>query len=67
MVILLWVMNMNCTRSDMDLTMEQKRPTLASSNGASTSSSRQNGAGFSSNMENTSATAVRAFSPPESR
>ena len=53
-------------RLDISRTMSQKRPTLFSSSGASTSSSRQNGAGFSSKIENTSATAVSAFSPPES-
>ena len=50
----------------MSRTMSQKRPTLCSSSGASTSSSRQNGAGLSSKIENTSATAVSAFSPPDS-
>lgn len=35
--------------------------------GASTSSSRQKGAGFSSKMANTRAAAVRAFSPPDKR
>jgi hypothetical protein len=53
-------------RCDISRTMSQKRPTLFSSSGASTSSSRQNGAGFRSKIENTSATAVSAFSPPES-
>ena len=46
MVVLLWVMKMNCTLRDISRTMSQKRPTLFSSSGASTSSSRQNGAGF---------------------
>ena len=40
---------------------------LASSSGASTSSSRQKGAGLSWKMANTSAMAVSAFSPPESK
>ena len=40
---------------------------FASSNGASTSSSKQNGAGFKRNSENTKAIAVKAFSPPERR
>ena len=66
MVVLLWVMNMNCTARTSRRTMSQKRPTLCSSSGASTSSSRQNGAGFRSKIENTSATAVSAFSPPDS-
>src|SRR3546814_1102283 len=39
-----------------------KRPTLASSSGASTSSSRQNGAGFRRKIANTRATAVIARS-----
>ena len=38
-----------------------------SSSGASTSSSRQNGAGLSWNSANTSEIAVSAFSPPDSR
>ena len=58
---------MNCTRADISRTISQNRPTLCSSSGASTSSSRQNGAGFRSKIENTSATAVSAFSPPDSR
>jgi hypothetical protein len=40
---------------------------FASSSGASTSSSRQNGVGRIRKSENTSAVAVSAFSPPESR
>ena len=65
-VALLWLTNRNCTFSLISLTMLASRPTLASSSGASTSSSRQNGAGFSWKMANTSATAVIAFSPPDS-
>ncbi len=65
-VALLWLTNRNCTFSLISLTMLARRPTLASSSGASTSSSRQNGAGFSWKMANTSATAVIAFSPPDS-
>ena len=42
------------------------RPTLASSSAASTSSSTQNGAGRTSSIANSSATAVSARSPPES-
>ena len=64
--VLLCVMKMNCTLRDISRTMSQKRPMLLSSSGASTSSSRQNGAGFKSKIENTSATAVSAFSPPDS-
>ena len=40
--------------------------TFASSSGASTSSSTQNGAGFNLKIANTNANAVNAFSPPES-
>ena len=39
---------------------------FSSSSGASTSSSKQKGAGLIENNENTRAKAVRAFSPPES-
>src|SRR6185503_11648131 len=67
MVILLWLMNRNCVCADILRTRSQKRVVLLSSSGASTSSSRQNGAGLSWNSENTSAIAVSAFSPPESR
>ena len=67
MVILLWLMNRNWVCCDIFVTSLQKRSVLASSSGASTSSSRQNGAGLSWNIENTSAIAVSAFSPPESR
>src|SRR6185436_9786343 len=42
------------------------RPTLASSSGASISSSRQNGLGLYLKIANISAMAVSAFSPPES-
>ena len=67
MVILLWVMMMNCTSFDIVLTISRNLPTLLSSSGASTSSRIQNGAGFNLKMEKTSATAVRAFSPPDKR
>ncbi len=66
MVPLLWVTNRNCTRSLISSTIFEKRPMLASSSGASTSSRMQNGAGLSWKIANTSATAVIAFSPPES-
>src|SRR5690606_2515144 len=65
-VALLWVTNRNCTCSLISLTIAVKRPTLASSSGASTSSSRQNGAGLRRKIANTRATAVIAFSPPDS-
>ena len=64
---LLWLMNRNWVCADMRRTRSQKRSVLESSSGASTSSSRQNGAGLSWNSENTSAMAVSAFSPPDSR
>ena len=44
----------------------QKRPTLASSSGASTSSSTQIGAGFARNTAKISASAVSVCSPPDS-
>src|SRR5208282_5083138 len=67
MVILLWLMNRNCVTSAMVRTMAQKRSVFGSSSGASTSSSRQNGAGLSWNSANTRPIAVMAFSPPDSR
>src|SRR2546425_255478 len=66
-VILLWLMNRNWVCADMRRTSSQNRSVFESSSGASTSSSRQKGAGLSWKSENTSAMAVRAFSPPESR
>src|SRR5438874_163438 len=60
-------MNTNYTRVDISRTISQNRQTLCSSSGASTSSSRQKGAGLRSKMANTRATAVSAFSPPDSR
>jgi hypothetical protein len=48
MVILLWVMKMNCTRLGHLLHHVAEAPTLASSSGASTSSSMQKGEGLSS-------------------
>ncbi len=64
MVLLLCVTKMNCTRSDISRTMSQNRLTLWSSSGASTSSRMQNGAGLSSKIENTSATAVSLAGRP---
>ncbi len=43
-----------------------KRPMFASSSGASTTSSRQNGVGLIRKIEMIKATAVSAFSPPDS-
>ena len=50
-----------CSRS-----ISTNRPMLASSSGASISSSRQNGLGLYLNRPNISAMAVSAFSPPDS-
>ena len=58
---------MNCTCSESSFTKLQKRCTLASSKGASTSSSTQNGAGLSLKIANTKASAVSAFSPPDNK
>src|SRR5256885_268641 len=60
-------MNTNWVTSAIVRTMAQKRSVFGSSSGASTSSSMQNGAGLSSNKAKTSAIAVIAFSPPDSR
>ena len=57
---------MNCDRSVISRTIWLKRPTLASSSGASTSSSTQKGDGLTRKMANSSDTAVIAFSPPDS-
>ena len=56
---------MNCTVCDISFTMLQNLSLFASSSGASTSSSKQNGAGLILKIENTNATRVPAFSPPE--
>src|SRR5438094_9854693 len=50
----------------MSATKRQKQSTLASSSGASTSSSTQIGAGLVKNTAKISASAVSACSPPES-
>ena len=57
---------MNCTFADISETRLINLSVLSSSKGASTSSSKQNGAGLIENKENTKARAVSAFSPPES-
>ena len=44
-----------------------KRPIFASSRGASTSSSKQNGLGFTRKIEKSRLKAVSVFSPPDSR
>ena len=66
MVPRLWVMTMNWVRSASSRRASVNRPTFASSSAASTSSSTQNGAGRTSSIANSSATAVSARSPPES-
>ena len=67
MVTLLCDTNKNCVFSLICLTKLQKRSVLLSSSGASTSSIKQNGAGLSLNIANTSAIAVSAFSPPDNK
>ena len=57
---------MNCVCSAISATIAPKRPTFASSSGASTSSSRQNGLGLIRKIAKISDTAVSAFSPPDS-
>src|SRR5262249_39987205 len=64
-VLRLWVMMMNCVCSCMPRSISTNRPMLASSSGASISSSRQNGLGLNLNMPNIRAIAVSAFSPPD--
>ncbi len=65
-VFLLCVMMMNCVSFDISRTSSVKRPMLASSSGASTSSRMQNGLGVYWKMPTSSENAVSAFSPPES-
>src|SRR6185312_14005741 len=66
-VFLLWVMRTNWVCTLISFTSSVKRPMLASSSGASTSSRMQNGLGWYWKMPTSSASAVIAFSPPESR
>ena len=63
----MWVININWTDSDISFTTLQNLSLLASSSGASTSSSKQKGAGLILNIEKTKAIPVPAFSPPDSR
>ena len=69
MVTGLWVMAMKrvWVRVRISFSILQKRSTLASSSGASTSSSTQIGAGLARNTPKISAAAVRACSPPDIR
>ena len=66
MVTGLWVMARKrvSVRRRISSSMRQKRSTLASSNGASTSSSTQTGAGLARKTAKISAMAVSACSPP---
>ena len=66
-VRLLWVITIIWEFSPMIWSRSLKRNTLASSNGASISSSRQKEAGLIRNIEKINAIADKAFSPPESR
>ena len=61
------MIKINWTVLDISLTTLQNLALLASSNGASTSSNKQKGAGFILKIENTNAIPTPAFSPPESR
>src|SRR5437868_4583229 len=58
-------MTMNWVCCCMPRSISTKRPMLASSSGASISSSTQNGLGLNLNIANISAMAVSAFSPPD--
>ena len=51
---------------DISSTIFTNLSVFKSSKGASTSSNKQNGAGFRLKIANTKANAVSAFSPPES-
>ena len=66
MVTGLWVMTMKrvSVRLRISSSMRQKRSTLASSSGASTSSSTQTGAGLARKTPKINAAAVSACSPP---
>ena len=64
-VSLLWLIKINCKSSANSWIKPVKRATLASSSGASTSSSTQNGAGCCLNIAKIKLSAVRVFSPPE--
>src|SRR3989454_597794 len=63
----LWVITMNWVWSLNSESRRTYRPTLLSSRGASTSSSRQKGLGRARKIENSSDTATRVRSPEESR
>src|SRR5438309_8507137 len=65
-VFLLCVMSTNWVCMLISFTRSVKRPMLASSSGASTSSRMQNGLGAYWKIPTSNESAVRAFSPPES-
>src|SRR5450631_2083425 len=67
MVLLLCVIRMNWVCTLISRTRSVKRAMFASSSGASTSSRIQNGLGVYWKIPTSSASAVSAFSPPESR
>ena len=60
------VTSRNCVSLLIACSSSARRPTLVSSSAASTSSSTQNGLGWNWKMPTSSASAVSAFSPPES-
>ena len=60
------IMNLVFVTDTSSSNREQKRVTLASSRGASTSSKTQKGAGFKRYIANSKDVAVNVFSPPES-
>ena len=64
-VFLLWVITINCDVNDISLSIILNRAPFPSSRGASTSSSKQKGEGFSLNKENNNEIATIAFSPPD--
>src|SRR6478752_4874930 len=66
MVFLLCVMSTNCVCTLISFTSSVKRPILASSSGASTSSRIQKGLGAYWKIPTSNDNAVSAFSPPES-
>src|SRR5690606_41236309 len=65
MVRLLCETMINCEFLEKSLMILLNLSMLVSYNGASTSSNIQNGAGFNKYKENSSAVAVRVFSPPD--
>ena len=66
-VDLLCVININCTVWDISFTTLQNLLLLASSKGASTSSSKQKGAGLILKIEKTKAMPTPAYSTPDNK